>query len=181
MASSDAPTVDTGDDLLHFPTSDSFEPSAMPVHMYPFSPTLTGRSKRIQVKTACTKCQKSCKKCDQARPCLRCVKYGFGPEECVDSQRKERAKGKKRGPYKKRDRKGEAPSQELSQEIPLNTWPPPSGPSVGSIPPGYAPGFYAQFPPPVGLYYPPFYVVPGPAQPNPVQQDGGYAEQRPVG
>ncbi|KAJ7903660.1 hypothetical protein B0H14DRAFT_2245832, partial [Mycena olivaceomarginata] len=106
MASSDAPTVDTGDNLLHSPTSDSFEPSAIPVHMYSVCPIQAVRSKRIQVKTACTKCQKSCKKCDQGRPCLRCVKYGFRPEECVDSQRKERAKGTKRGPYKKRDRKG---------------------------------------------------------------------------
>ncbi|KZV61323.1 hypothetical protein PENSPDRAFT_659002 [Peniophora sp. CONT] len=60
------------------------------------------RAKRRQVKNACTHCQKACKKCDDARPCLRCVKYGVG-EECVDSVRKERKKGLKRGPYKKRD------------------------------------------------------------------------------
>ncbi|EAU88431.2 hypothetical protein CC1G_05197 [Coprinopsis cinerea okayama7 len=63
------------------------------------------RPKRRQVKNACTNCQKACKKCDDARPCLRCVKYGIS-EECVDSQRKERKKGVKRGPYKKRDGKG---------------------------------------------------------------------------
>lgn len=83
--------------------------SSMPMHMYPFPPGLVAtqplRSKRRQVKNACTNCQKACKKCDDARPCLRCVKYGIA-EECVDSQRKERKKGVKRGPYKKRDGKG---------------------------------------------------------------------------
>jgi hypothetical protein len=82
----------------------------MPMHMYGFpSPMVSNqplRSKRRQVKNACTNCQKACKKCDDARPCLRCVKYGVA-EECVDSQRKERRKGLKRGPYKKRDGKGE--------------------------------------------------------------------------
>jgi hypothetical protein len=84
--------------------------SGMPMHMYPFAggmiPTpLQLRSKRRQVKNACTNCQKACKKCDDARPCLRCVKYGIA-EECIDSQRRERKKGVKRGPYKKRDGKG---------------------------------------------------------------------------
>jgi hypothetical protein len=82
--------------------------SSMPMHMYPFPsgivPTPPTRSKRRQVKNACTNCQKACKKCDDARPCLRCVKYGIA-EECVDSHRKERKKGIKRGPYKKRDGK----------------------------------------------------------------------------
>ena len=82
--------------------------SGMPMHMYPFPPgmvpTQPARTKRRQVKNACTNCQKACKKCDDARPCLRCVKYGIA-EECVDSQRKERQKGIKRGPYKKRDGK----------------------------------------------------------------------------
>jgi len=82
--------------------------STMPMHMYPFPsgivPSPPTRSKRRQVKNACTNCQKACKKCDDARPCLRCVKYGIA-EECVDSHRKERKKGIKRGPYKKRDGK----------------------------------------------------------------------------
>ena len=82
--------------------------SGMPMHMYPFPPGMVPahptRTKRRQVKNACTNCQKACKKCDDARPCLRCVKYGIA-EECVDSQRKERQKGIKRGPYKKRDGK----------------------------------------------------------------------------
>ena len=84
--------------------------SGMPMPMYSFPPgvvpTQPPRTKRRQVKNACTNCQKACKKCDDARPCLRCVKYGIA-EECVDSQRKERQKGIKRGPYKKRDGKGE--------------------------------------------------------------------------
>lgn len=86
--------------------------SSMPtMHMYPFPPGMVPaqptRTKRRQVKNACTNCQKACKKCDDARPCLRCVKYGIA-EECVDSQRKERQKGIKRGPYKKRDGKSES-------------------------------------------------------------------------
>ena len=80
--------------------------SGMPMHIYPYPALLPTqqpvKSKRRQVKNACTNCQKACKKCDDARPCLRCVKYGIS-EECVDSQRKERQKGIKRGPYKKRD------------------------------------------------------------------------------
>ena len=80
--------------------------SGMPLHIYPYPALLPTqqpmKSKRRQVKNACTHCQKACKKCDDARPCLRCVKYGIS-EECVDSQRKERQKGIKRGPYKKRD------------------------------------------------------------------------------
>jgi hypothetical protein len=82
--------------------------SGMPMHIYSYPPIPTQppmKSKRRQVKNACTNCQKACKKCDDARPCLRCVKYGIS-EECVDSQRKERQKGIKRGPYKKRDGKG---------------------------------------------------------------------------
>lgn len=81
----------------------------LPTHMYAFAPSLNTaqptRIKRRQVKNACTNCQKACKKCDDARPCLRCVRYGIA-EECIDSQRKERKKGIKRGPYKKRDGKG---------------------------------------------------------------------------
>lgn len=87
------------------------EPSSHVV-CYPFSPQDTSqpsRSKRRQVKNACTNCQKACKKCDDARPCLRCVKYGVS-EECIDSVRKERKKGVKRGPYKKRDGKDRAAS-----------------------------------------------------------------------
>ncbi|KAF4615075.1 hypothetical protein D9613_002861 [Agrocybe pediades] len=86
--------------------------SALPGHVYHFPGSHPadqdgGRVKRRQVKNACTRCQKACKKCDDARPCLRCVKYGIS-EECVDSKRKEQRRGVKRGPYKKRDGKGRA-------------------------------------------------------------------------
>ncbi|KAI8985144.1 hypothetical protein BDB01DRAFT_99990 [Pilobolus umbonatus] len=46
-------------------------------------------------------CQKACKKCDEGRPCQRCIKLGIS-DTCVDSPRKERKKGFKRGPYKKK-------------------------------------------------------------------------------
>jgi len=46
-------------------------------------------------------CQKACKKCDDTRPCERCVKYGL-ETSCQDSARKERKKGVKRGPYHSR-------------------------------------------------------------------------------
>lgn len=52
-------------------------------------------------------CQKACKKCDVGRPCQRCIKYGL-TETCVNSVRKERKKGVKRGPYKKRNKNGES-------------------------------------------------------------------------
>jgi hypothetical protein len=50
-------------------------------------------------------CQKACKKCDDARPCPRCIKYGIA-DTCVNSVRKERKKGIKRGPYKRRQKSG---------------------------------------------------------------------------
>ncbi|CAO0795434.1 unnamed protein product [Mucor circinelloides] len=64
-----------------------------------------GKPKRKQVKNACVNCQKACKKCDVGRPCQRCIKYGL-TETCVNSVRKERKKGVKRGPYKKRNKNG---------------------------------------------------------------------------
>ncbi|KAK9760205.1 hypothetical protein K7432_016034 [Basidiobolus ranarum] len=62
------------------------------------------RPKRRQVKNACINCQKACKKCDEGRPCQRCVKYGLG-DTCRDSMRKERRKGERRGPYLKKESK----------------------------------------------------------------------------
>ncbi|KAF9459540.1 hypothetical protein BDZ94DRAFT_1239121 [Collybia nuda] len=119
MASADGKSID-GDDPLDSPSHNPVQPPmnmqsvGYSMHMYPFPshllPTQPLRSKRRQVKNACTNCQKACKKCDDARPCLRCVKYGIS-EECVDSQRKERKKGIKRGPYKKRDGKGSSVEQ----------------------------------------------------------------------
>ncbi|KAG0329428.1 hypothetical protein BG000_000081 [Podila horticola] len=63
--------------------------------------SLAPKPKRRQVKNACVNCQKACKKCDEGRPCTRCVKYGL-TDTCVDSTRKVRKKGVKRGPYKRR-------------------------------------------------------------------------------
>lgn len=65
-------------------------------------PTIVKSGKRMQVKNACTNCQKACKKCDDARPCSRCIKYNM-TDTCVNSTRKERVKGLKRGPYKRRE------------------------------------------------------------------------------
>ena len=108
------------DEAIELPTSDGRPPqlnmhlsasfTGMPLHMFPISGSVASnpshiRAKRRQVKNACTNCRKACKKCDDARPCLRCVKYGVA-EECMDSQRRERKRGIKRGPYKKRDGKG---------------------------------------------------------------------------
>ncbi|KAG6841207.1 hypothetical protein C0991_000869 [Blastosporella zonata] len=106
--SGDDPPNSPSDDPLNSTTT--MQSVGYSMHMYPFPSHVLPqqqppRSKRRQVKNACTNCQKACKKCDDARPCLRCVKYGVS-EECIDSQRKERKKGIKRGPYKKRDGKG---------------------------------------------------------------------------
>ncbi|KAJ6547231.1 hypothetical protein B0H19DRAFT_1266168 [Mycena capillaripes] len=90
-------------------------------------------------------------------------------------QRKERKKGAKRGPYKKRDGKGNIIAQ--SKEPPLGSEfdasPQPSGSAppttvfAGSIPVGYPPGFYAHALPPghkpgEAVYYSQFYLAPVP-------------------
>jgi len=59
------------------------------------------KKKRTQVKVACVNCQKACKKCDNARPCPRCIRRGL-EQTCVDIERKPRKTGTKRGPYNKR-------------------------------------------------------------------------------
>ena len=110
VSTEERPPTTPSDSTQHQMTVHPISYSGMPMSMYSFPPgmvpTQPPRTKRRQVKNACTNCQKACKKCDDARPCLRCVKYGIA-EECIDSQRKERQKGIKRGPYKKRDGKGE--------------------------------------------------------------------------
>ncbi|KAI5888325.1 uncharacterized protein SCHCODRAFT_02636414, partial [Schizophyllum commune H4-8] len=75
------------------------------------------RLKRKQVKNACTNCANACKRCDEARPCERCVKYGLG-ESCVDGQRKERKKGIKRGPYKRRNKDQDQQQQPFTEFAP---------------------------------------------------------------
>lgn len=137
----------------------STDPSAVRLSMYPL-PTATQpqRAKRRQVKNACTNCQKACKKCDDARPCLRCVKYGM-QEACVSSQRKERKKGVKRGPYKKRESKGplELPFSEfLAYSLPRpprpprRLHPPPDAPSSAR-----SPSSFFSSPSPIHVAWPP--------------------------
>lgn len=64
-------------------------------------PSYSKNKKRIQVKNACVNCQKACKKCDDTKPCLRCIKKGI-QETCKDSSRKIRQKGLRRGSYKRK-------------------------------------------------------------------------------
>ncbi|KAG5519289.1 hypothetical protein PMAC_001914 [Pneumocystis sp. 'macacae'] len=61
------------------------------------------KKKRSQVRNACVNCQKSNKKCDEARPCSRCIKHNLF-DSCINSKRKKRQKGLKRGPYKRRNK-----------------------------------------------------------------------------
>ncbi|ODO11229.1 hypothetical protein I350_00004 [Cryptococcus amylolentus CBS 6273] len=82
----------------------------------------TGRKKRAQVRVACTHCQKACKKCSNTRPCERCVKYGLN--DCVDSTRKPRKTGIKRGPYKRRASKFVTNNQQTSNSyVPQHSYP----------------------------------------------------------
>ncbi|KAI9309220.1 hypothetical protein BJ944DRAFT_236282 [Cunninghamella echinulata] len=81
---------------------------------------VTGQTKRKQVKNACTNCQKACKKCDDARPCPRCIRYGIA-DKCENSVRKERKKGIKRGPYKRKDKTGESMSPKLNTNEATNS------------------------------------------------------------
>ncbi|PPQ66878.1 hypothetical protein CVT26_009818 [Gymnopilus dilepis] len=200
------PTVDEkspdGEDPLEPPSQDlsSLHPAAlsgMQMHVYPFPNALLPsqqplRAKRRQVKNACTHCQKACKKCDDARPCLRCVKYGIS-EECVDSQRKERKKGVKRGPYKKRDGKGSSVNRADTATTVSNTLTPGGPPVPGPyLPIGYHPGLYGQYPksgdsPP--SFNPPYFLAPPhiqPELPSPTDADGqtfsanGLYEQPPL-
>ncbi|KAI0637281.1 hypothetical protein C8Q77DRAFT_1216037 [Trametes polyzona] len=177
--------------------------ATMPMHMYPFppgmSPAQPTRTKRRQVKNACTNCQKACKKCDDARPCLRCVRYGIA-DDCVDSQRKERQKGIKRGPYKKRDGKtANVDQQQVDVAVqPGMVIPPavaaavpaPAPPMPYVAPVSYAPGIYPQYPPPAAgkpgetpMYYPPpIFYAPIPPPPHATGQDGepvGYPTHQP--
>lgn len=77
----------------------------------------------MQVKNACVNCQRACKKCDDSRPCQRCVKSNI-QETCKDSTRKPRQRGIKRGPYKKRKLKSPPKSPSSS---------PPPEPAMGTF------------------------------------------------
>ncbi|KAL0096393.1 hypothetical protein J3Q64DRAFT_1707487 [Phycomyces blakesleeanus] len=85
------------------------------------------KPKRKQVKNACVNCQKACKKCDDGRPCQRCLKLGL-TLTCSNSERKERKKGMKRGPYKKRQRQTSSSSISYDQgSYMANEWYPNHG------------------------------------------------------
>ncbi|PSR70408.1 hypothetical protein PHLCEN_2v13713 [Hermanssonia centrifuga] len=131
---------------------------------YPYPPPqglpAAPRPKRKQVKMACTNCAGACKRCDDSRPCERCVKYGIA-DTCVDGTRKERKKGIKRGPYKRKSKFGSneafptassAPTGEASTEpttTPAPTYPP--------MPESYYPYYYPH----------PGYPTPGHEVPQP--------------
>ncbi|EKM57648.1 uncharacterized protein PHACADRAFT_251386 [Phanerochaete carnosa HHB-10118-sp] len=92
---------------------------------------------------ACTNCAAACKRCDDSRPCERCQKYGLA-DSCVDGQRKERKKGIKRGPYKRKAKPANG------EGIPAS----PSAAGEGEASAVSAP--YAA-PPPPEAYYPYYY------------------------
>ncbi|KAL4072473.1 hypothetical protein V8B97DRAFT_372250 [Scleroderma yunnanense] len=133
-----------------------------PQFSQPAPPATNGqRPKRKQVKMACTNCANACKRCDEARPCERCVKYGI-QESCIDGVRKERQKGIKRGPYKRKNKpaggegsfeatngdsewqgNGASSSNPTSSQAPT---------TVHAIP---------HYPPPAEGYFPYFFPPPG--------------------
>ncbi|KAJ8078403.1 hypothetical protein PM082_012685 [Marasmius tenuissimus] len=115
------------DSELLSPTVFISSANSAPLIVYPINPSPSSppvRVKRRQVKVACTNCQRACKKCDEARPCLRCVKYSV-PHACVDAKRKARRKGIKRGPYKKHKEKNRSMNEESGES--------PTGDTGGSV------------------------------------------------
>jgi hypothetical protein len=53
----------------------------------------------------CTNCAAASKRCDEIRPCERCIKYGLA-DLCHNRVRRGRKKGIKRGPYKQKTKSG---------------------------------------------------------------------------
>ncbi|KAF8918750.1 hypothetical protein CPB85DRAFT_1002324 [Mucidula mucida] len=138
----------------------AYTPPGQPFPVQPASPPQSaGRPKRKQVKMACTNCALACKRCDESRPCERCTKYGIA-EACVDGQRKERKKGIKRGPYKRKSKTVDFPENAEYQPPPPPpppvdpNGPPPTDANGQPLPPPEAggPGFYP-------IYYPPGHFV----------------------
>ncbi|KAI0000144.1 hypothetical protein BJV74DRAFT_145098 [Russula compacta] len=149
-----------------------YPPPPAPAQGYgPFStptPAVVTRAKRKQVKMACTNCASACKRCDEARPCQRCQKYGLA-DSCVDGVRKARKVGIKRGPYK---RKSKLPAPEASPYpgFPSNgegSWVAPADQANGA-PPGATAAIPPQYLPQEGYWpypyypHPPGYVPPPP-------------------
>ncbi|KAJ3239183.1 hypothetical protein HDU78_003026 [Chytriomyces hyalinus] len=66
--------------------------------------TGTERSTRRgkQCRNACVHCKRSNKKCEDVRPCLRCVQTGM-EDSCEDAPRKMRHGQRRRGPYRRKE------------------------------------------------------------------------------
>ncbi|THH11919.1 hypothetical protein EW145_g349 [Phellinidium pouzarii] len=133
-------------------------PTAQGYPGMPFAPGMAlpaalVRPKRKQVKMACTNCASACKRCDEGRPCERCCKYGIS-DTCQDGTRKERKKGIKRGPYKRKSK--------VSADASYEGFPAEQNPTEGF----YQPYFY----PPAG------FVTVGPDG-QPMQGDPSGAQQ----
>ncbi|KAF9788236.1 hypothetical protein BJ322DRAFT_1047861 [Thelephora terrestris] len=101
-------------------------------------PTAVGKQKRKQVKMACTNCASACKKCDDGRPCQRCIRSNLA-STCKDGVRKERKRGIKRGPYKRRNK----PPSDDEADVPREQ---------ASIPPTLPEGYFPYFLPPPGYF-----------------------------
>ncbi|KAJ3736751.1 hypothetical protein DFJ43DRAFT_1050627 [Lentinula guzmanii] len=156
----------------------TFPPQPVPSATPAVSSAFNSRPKRRQVKMACTNCAAACKRCDEARPCERCKKYGFA-DTCVDGQRKERKKGIKRGPYKRKNKSSEDNYEYSTQPSDGGEWsqgsPPP--PSTAATSTTIHP--VAQLPPvPEGLY--PIYLPPGYALPEPQPNGDGSTPSGPT-
>ncbi|KAJ3248182.1 hypothetical protein HDU78_001582 [Chytriomyces hyalinus] len=55
-----------------------------------------------QCRNACVHCKRSNKKCEDVRPCLRCVQTGM-EDSCEDAPRKMRHGQRRRGPYRRKE------------------------------------------------------------------------------
>ncbi|KAF9443112.1 hypothetical protein P691DRAFT_844052 [Macrolepiota fuliginosa MF-IS2] len=142
------------------PQGAAFPPPASSV------PPALAKPKRKQVKMACTNCAAACKRCDESRPCERCIKYGMS-NTCVDGQRKERKKGIKRGPYKRKNKNSDTQGSYPPE------WPAAGQPPPPTVPPAAIPVPH-QFPP--EGFYPVYYGPPDGQQTNP---DGSPAQPPP--
>ncbi|KAI6108625.1 hypothetical protein EDD16DRAFT_71738 [Pisolithus croceorrhizus] len=148
-----------------------------PQFQQPASPAAASgpRPKRKQVKMACTNCATACKRCDEVRPCQRCVKYGI-QESCMDGVRKERQKGIKRGPYKRKNKVATADASfggfpatgggdsewQANGASSSNSPPSPAVAPVQTIPHYPPEGFYPYFFPPPGFVPPGHEGAPAP-------------------
>ncbi|KAI0756358.1 hypothetical protein C8Q80DRAFT_25375 [Daedaleopsis nitida] len=74
-------------------TTNAASPSPVPEHPpstgAPPSPTTSTQRRTRGVKVACTNCRTANKRCDEGRPCTRCIKYGQ-EDKCVSAERKQR-------------------------------------------------------------------------------------------